>query len=267
MENAKLYFRLLFLLLSALYVSVSHAQDVHPLGDEKEDKWGFHITPYALLAAQSTDVDGEKIRQSFNDLASITNSGFQLSAGARYKRFLLSVDGTYAELRSGLSTTLLDVDLNITQYILDAKLGYLIHSSVDYSLENEIVRGWSIEANLGVKYWKNDVNIKLSGLINDDIPELQEWTDLMIGAKSRIILSRRVYLGIAASVGGFNLTSKASKLSWDFTYTNTFAVSKHIWITAGFRSFRYDRTDGEGDQEVNTKVAVLGPLLGLSFVF
>ena len=33
--------------------------------------WGFSITPYALFASQSTDVGGEKIRQSFNDLASV----------------------------------------------------------------------------------------------------------------------------------------------------------------------------------------------------
>ena len=40
------------------------------------DEWGLSITPYAWFAAQSSDVGGEKLRQSFNDLASITNLGF-----------------------------------------------------------------------------------------------------------------------------------------------------------------------------------------------
>jgi len=36
---------------------------------------------------------------------------------------------------------------------------------------------------------------------------------------------------------------------------------------AGFRAFSYDRTDSEGEDEVTTKVKVLGPLIGVSFVF
>jgi len=44
---------------------------------DKMEDWGFIITPYALLASQSTDVGGEKIRQSFKDLASLTNAGFR----------------------------------------------------------------------------------------------------------------------------------------------------------------------------------------------
>ena len=107
---------LLLLSLFILTIYNLSAQDAHPMGEEQENKWGFHITPYALLAAQSTDVDGEKIRQSFNDLSSITNAGFQLSAGARYKRFLLSLDGTYADLKGGISTSLLDVDVNSVLY-------------------------------------------------------------------------------------------------------------------------------------------------------
>lgn len=262
--NIKLH--VILTVLSSVLSINSFAQVNLPMGDEQENKWGFHITPYALLAAQSTDVDGEEIRQSFNDLSSITNAGFQLSTGLRYKKFILSLDGTFADLKGSVSSKLLDIDVNITQYILDAKLGYLIHSSVNLDARDEVIRGWSLEANLGLKYWKNDVSIKLDGLIDGSIPELQEWSDLMVGVKSRIILNKRVYLGITGSIGGFNLYESASKLSYDITYTNTFNVSNHIWITAGFRSFRYNRTDGEGDQAVTTKVSVLGPMLGLSFV-
>ena len=66
--------------------------------------------------------------------------------------------------------------------------------------------------------------------------------------------------------GGFGI-GNASKSSWDFVYTNTFKVSKLILVTAGFRSFRYKREDGEGAEALETKVSVLGPLVGVSFVF
>ena len=49
------------------------------------DEWSVVVTPYAWLAAQSTDVGGEALRQSFNDLASITNFGAQMRAAARWR--------------------------------------------------------------------------------------------------------------------------------------------------------------------------------------
>jgi hypothetical protein len=49
----------------------------------------FILSPYAWLAGQATDVGGEKIRQSFNDVASLTNFGFQLNASIWYKKWIL----------------------------------------------------------------------------------------------------------------------------------------------------------------------------------
>ena len=88
----------------------------------------------------------------------------------------------------------------------------------------------------------------------------------MLGVKARILLSRSVLLGLSLRGGGFGI-GNASTYSWDFAYINTFKASNLISVTAGFRSFQYKRTDGEGDSEVETKVHVLGPLVGVSFVF
>jgi hypothetical protein len=56
--------------------------------------WGLAVTPYAWLAANATDVAGAKLRQSFNDLASITNVGFQSRVLARYKWVMFAADWT-----------------------------------------------------------------------------------------------------------------------------------------------------------------------------
>ena len=65
----------------------------------------------------------KKIRQSFNDVVSLTNFGFQLNASIIYKKWLLTADGTYANLGSNLDQGPLTVDLDIKQYMFDLKLG------------------------------------------------------------------------------------------------------------------------------------------------
>jgi len=237
---------------------------------ERKD-WGFHITPYAWLAGQATDVGGEKLRQSFNDLSSFANFGFQLSALARYKRFMLSFDGTYADLRAGGDSGPLNVDVKIIQWIIDSKLGYLFYEDIHYK-EDEVIAGWSIEGNVGAKYWHNNISVNYDLTINDtpvmegEFNELQDWWDLMLGLKTRFVLSKRVLLGVSADIGGFGI-GNSSRLSWDFNYMNTFRITKLINITAGYRTTRYTRVDGEGEDQFETKVAIFGPVLGVSFVF
>lgn len=237
---------------------------------ERKD-WGFSISPYAWLAGQSADVGGEKLRQSFNDLSSLTNFGFQLAAQARYKRFILSFDGTYAILGADGGTDLLNVEFSLNQWIIDTKLGYLIYDDIHYK-EDEVIAGWSIEGHLGAKFWSNDIGISYAlgaegqpPLVEGELNELQQWWDMMLGMETRFVLSKRVLLGVGADIGGFGI-GNSSDLAWDINYYNTFRITRLINITAGYRSFNFKRTDGEGDEALNTKVRVYGPLLGVSFV-
>jgi hypothetical protein len=68
--------------------------------EAKENDWRFIISPYAMLASQTTDGGGEQLRQSFSDLSSMTNFGFQVIAKVVYKKWVFTADGTYANLGS-----------------------------------------------------------------------------------------------------------------------------------------------------------------------
>ncbi|MBK3516743.1 hypothetical protein [Carboxylicivirga marina] len=87
----------------------------------------------------------------------------------------------------------------------------------------------------------------------------------MIGAKARIIISKSVLLSVGGDIGGFGI-GNSSDLSYNFTYGNSFKVSKLLLITAGYRSLKYNRTDGSGEDELHTKVSAYGPFIGVSFV-
>ena len=260
------------LFLFSFLVQTTFAQDTE--GDFKEVQqrkdWGFSISPYAWLAGNATDIGGEKLRQSFNDLSSLTNFGFQMVTTVRYKRITASLDWTYAHLGADFGNEFLVVDAHIYQWIVDPKLGYIIYDKIDYN-EESVIAGWSMEATIGAKYWVNNINVDYSIKILENWPiegslaEKQDWWDLMIGAKTKFILSKSVMLMVGGDVGGFGI-GNSSKFAWDFIYANSFKVSNLIMVTAGYRSFRYNRIDGTGDDELKTKVHAYGPFIGVSFV-
>lgn len=239
----------------------------------KTDKWWFIISPYAMLASQATDVGTTKLRQSFGDLSSLTNFGLQMAASVGYKNWIFSADGTYANLGTDKASGPLSVKLTVKQYILDLRLEYLVLNRIKFKKNTNAAHGWCLIMNAGAKYWRNNVTLDYNVTLNNPPPQIEDqiennqyWWDPMIGAKGRVFLSRSVLLGINFSYGGFGIGS-ASKYSWDFFYSNTFKVSRLILITTGFRAFKYKRTDPGENEEIETKVTVAGPVIGLSFLF
>lgn len=261
---------LITLLTVLLFMGPTWAQSEPENDHNDQKKWSFAITPYAMLAAQSTDVGGTSLRQSFDDLYSLTNAGFQIILSARYKRFYASFDGTFAELGDSQDDPPLMVDLTINQNILGFKFGYVVYEDFNFE-EDQVIKGWSLRFNAGTKAWINKVNVDytltFAGIIVDEdtLRETQEWWDLMLGVNTRFVISKKFELGVGLDVGGFGI-GDSSKFAYDFLYSNSFKVSKLIVIHAGFRNFRYERVDGPADDELKTKVNVLGPVLGVSFV-
>lgn len=246
------------------------SQSFEEFGESKDDKdWSYTISPYAFLAAQSTDVGGEKIRQSFSDLSSIVNTGFQIAGSVQYKRFITRFDGTWAWLGSDVSQSALRVDVEIQQQILDFRAGYIIVEKLD-QVEREVIRGWALEVNAGAKYWNNTIglNYKLGigdrPILEGSLDEVQQWWDFMIGINPKIYVTPKMLISTSLSIGGFGI-GNSSNFSYDFLYVNSFRVSKLLGISVGFRNFQYDRVDGTGADEVDTKVNVIGPFIGLSF--
>jgi hypothetical protein len=268
--NMKLINRFQLIAVFCFLAVNAFGQDSQKVISDSNKDWGFSITPYALLASQSTDVGGESIRQSFNDLASLTNSGFQFVGKVRYKRLSFLVDGTFANLGDDLTEGLLELKLKVNQNILDFKLGYIVYENFKFE-EDDILKGWSLTLNAGTKYWKNKIGLDYTLTFNDNlidsgsIEEVQDWWDLMLGFSTNFILSKKFALSVGANIGGFGI-GDSSKSAFDFIYLNSFKVSNLIIINAGFRSFSYKRVDGIDDEELKTKVNVLGPVLGVSFV-
>ncbi len=229
--------------------------------------WGLGITPYAWFAAQSSDVGGQALRQSFNDLASITNFGFQGKMIARWRWVLFTADFTYADQKSQTAIFLTSIDMELDQYILDLKLGGNVYDT----RTSEQNGGMGIWISAGARYWDNKVVFTttrrpiLPGGETIVVTEKtgQTYWDPVLGLAMHFPVTPKVGFSIRATGGGFGI-GNASDYIWDAEFMALFRLSNRFLISAGYRQFKYDRTDGSGSDEVRQTVTVTGPAIGLS---
>jgi hypothetical protein len=250
-----------------LYAQDPLEADLDETGAAERD-WGIALTPYILFASQSTDVGSQQIRQSFNDLATLTDFGLQARLTVRYKRLLFAADGTYANLETVAEALRSTIAMNIQQRILDMKLFWPVYDS--RTPEND--GGVGVWVGAGARYWSNDIFLEVvtepllpSGQpTTDTIAEVQDWWDPELGLALHFPVTPAIGFSVRASGGGFGI-GDASTFMWDAEFTALFRVSRRFLVSAGYRQFRYTRTDGEGDEAVETKVNVVGPQIGFSF--
>lgn len=261
----------LAVLLVQLFTGQVQAQD--PLELEQEtapiaaDDWGLAITPYAWFAGQSSDVGGASLRQSFNDLASVTNFGFQVRLLARWRWVNLTADWTYADMKSTTEIGRTEIDMVLDQHILDMKLGGVIYDTRTAAQDG----GIGIWAAVGARYWDNKVDFTITTRPilpgGSDRVEMestgQSWWDPVLGLAMHFPVTPGVGFLVRATGGGFGI-GNASDYMWDAEFAALFRLSRRFMLSAGYRQFKYDRIDGSGDDMVRQKVAVTGPAIGLS---
>ncbi len=260
------YLTRLLLIIFLVLPTIGFAQQLELRRDSTTRNWSFSVTGNAFFASQSTDLLGEGVSQPYTDISSVMNSGFQLTAAARYKNWLLSVEGTNTNLDSELQA-LVAVKLSIDQHMIHTKLGYLLVESINFSEDGEMMNGWTFQGTISARYWRNDIFLDLDDTPEIDFEGIQEWTDVMIGVESTFVLGRKVIIGVSGDVGGFGLFDGGSDFSSAFCFTTSYRATQNLWLNVDFRSFEYDRTDGEEASEINTNVSVVGPSLGATFVF
>jgi len=242
-------------------------EDVERSGTQIGD-WGLAFTPYAWFAAQSTDVGGQALRQSFNDLASITNVGFQGRMLARWRWLLFAADWTYSEMASGQEIGRITANHEINQHILDMKMGGKVFDNRTPGQDGGV--GMWIAA--GARYWDNQTELVVSRepilpigeVVVDTLDAAQSRWDPVLGVTLQFPVTPSVSFLVRATGGGLGIGDASSSL-WDGEFGALFRISRRWMISAGYRQFKYERTDGEGEEKVKQTVSVVGPEIGLSF--
>lgn len=255
-----------FLLVHAM-PAVVVAQDPLELEEVSDstfaDEWGLAITPYAWFAAQSTDVGGQRLRSSFNDLASLTNLGFQCRLYARWRWLVFGADWTYADMNVESDILNTNINMKIKQNILDMKLGGKVYDSRTLVQDG----GLGIWVSAGARYWDNtvDYTVTTEPILPSQETKVvtgetgQSWWDPVLGVHMHFPVTPKVGFLVRATGGGFGI-GNASDYMWDAEFAALFHVSSRLMISAGYRQFKYKRED----DGVTQTVSAVGPAIGLS---
>jgi len=187
---------------------------------------------------------------------------------ARWHWVTFAADWTYSETASVQEIGRITAGQEINQHILDMKLGGKVFDNRTPEQDG----GLGIWVAAGARYWDNQTELVVSRepILPSGEPRVdtldaaQSWWDPVLGVTLQFSITSTVSFLVRATGGGFGI-GDASRYLWDAELGALFRISRRWMISAGYRQFRYERTDGEGEDEVQQSVSVVGPEIGLSF--
>jgi hypothetical protein len=243
-------------------------------GDASEPapkEWGIAVTPYLWLTGFDFTANGLGLERSVSDVASMANGVFMFNAGLRWRRLYTAVDGIFVDFGNDSQVgDRLDIyaGLKLEMYTLKAGVKVLDTTS------RQEGSGWRLFANAGARYW--DMEPTFSYTYHPILPGQEDesgsgslseqWWDPILGAAGLWLASRTVQFEFSGHVGGFGI-GNSSTFTWDLNGLASFIVWRHIALHAGYRVLETDRTTGEGDTEINTKLHMNGLIVGASFFY
>lgn len=245
-------------------------------------KWSFVVAPYGWLAGTggtiTTNGESQKFDVSFEDILDVTKGGFQIYGEARYKRWFLSFDGTWATLGHGEGLARGRIDFEVKQTIISIQAGYRLIGR-EFGAARPCAcpiqpGGVALDAYLGARYWRTQLALDIdlpgrppvipprqsSGSSND------EWIEPLIGARFGLGLTSKIGMGINANIGGFGI-GDAADFTWTLSLMFEWQFARHWGLGFGWRTQSVHEMSGSGADRNGSDITTTGPVVGLVFKF
>ena len=261
-------------------VSPANADTDTPTGHS--NKWTFVVAPYAWLAGTggtiTTDGVDQEFDLSFEDIFDLTTGGFQIYTQARYKRFFVAFDGTWATLGQGEDLLGGRIDFEVDQTIAELHVGYRFvgpeFAATGRDVSDFTPWGLELDAYLGARYWLTDLslNVDLPGRPPIIPPTMisrsstDEWVEPLIGARFRMGMTPTVGMSIYGNVGGFGV-GDAADLTWTLSMSVEWRFADRWGAAFGWRTQSVEEMSGAGAERNGSKIVTTGPIIGLIYGF
>lgn len=242
------------------------------------DKWQISVTPYfwAPDVDVKSTVSGStaKLDLSFSDiLDDFDVFGFSIRVEMWKGEWGLFFDGAYVDLDGDfkLVTTapVINVDVSIEDAVFDFGVAYKLF---EMPLGDSGTRVLVFEPLGGVRYHYLKQEIKLGathpikGPVGTTLGGEEDWVELIIGARIRHDLAKKLTAVVRTDFGGFGIGS-ASKLTWNLVSGIDWQFKKNMSLKVAYRVMDIDYSRHSGGSEFGLDGKMQGPMFGLTILF
>jgi hypothetical protein len=237
------------------------------------DNWQLSVTPYMWFSEVTGHVisGGNRIPVdiSFSDIWDALDCAGLVHVEAAKERWGVFVDPLYMKLGASKDVTVIvpdGEDVVLTAQTKVALEMWMVEFGGFYRLAQwspagEDNRTTKLDILGGARYWNFDQTIK-SGAFRSDISA--DWTDPFVGMRVSAPVNDWLSLNARADVGGFQVSSDASNVSWNIFVGPAIKLSDNTSLVGGYRWLTLDR-DKSSDSK--TDVTLRGPLVALQIRF
>jgi hypothetical protein len=232
----------------------------------EESPWSFRLALYGWMQSLDGTVGVHGIQSDinipFSDILDNLNIGAMGVLELRYKRWALTADMVYADLRGSVDTPFniffSKADYEQKQFLGNFVLSYLLVDQPRFKLD----------AYAGARVNYLDGEITLIGnrlplppgfptfiVANRDFGGSKTWVDPIIGAKFQATIAGPVFARVGGDIGGFGVSSE---FTWEAYGVLAVNVTRNFSIGAGYRALGTDYSSGGFKYDVTASGPVIG---------
>jgi hypothetical protein len=236
--------------------------------------WELAVFPYVWAAGIEAEVDTRAgdvvVDQDFLDILEDLELGAMGVVQARWRRFVFEFDGVYTKVgdETDVRQGLVRADVDLTQMILDAKLGFrVLDATAPWGDASAIdTPRVLLDVLAGVRYWYNGFDVDLESRSGADrkIGPSRDWVDPIVGLRAGLGLTRTISVSVMGDVGGFDV-GNASEWTWMVMPSLNWRPWDRVSFHAGYKHLDVDRERPSTNQGFGYTMS--GPFLGVGFHF
>ena len=225
----------------------------------------WSVSPYLWMTSiNGTASFGDKSARldvGFNDLLDNLDFGALVHVETDSPDNSVFLDTIYLSLSSDVEGSGVKAEADMSQWIVELGGGLVIDRVVAPATADEPERETRrIEVIAGGRYYRTDIDVKLSGAVTASPDHTGDWIDPFIGLRGDIEVARKLIFSARGDLGGFGV---GSEHSWNALGALQYRATESVDIVVGYRALYFDYQNG--DFSIDPKLS--GPLVGLTFRF
>jgi hypothetical protein len=221
--------------------------------------WSIDVIPYLWLINLNGDVGigptgAVPVSQTFDSLRSNLEGAFAGYLDARWRRWHLLVDGSWAGLGSSVPPTF----IGLSSVDVDVDLAF---GTTGFAYELPLDLGFAWDVYLAARWWSLTTDVQLNPAFGAAQPlqtgASDSWGDVIVGTRLRYAITDHWRVNFVGDVGG-----GGAAVDWQLYGGLAYDFNRHVGLAAGYRILGVDYSNGGFLFDTTQQGLLLGLRLG-----